>query len=333
MRTDSVLSILLLGTALSAFASAAGAANRSAFDRIDPAGTSSITCPTLQARDLAGADATCPPFCADCNSNGIPDECDIVWRTSFDCNLDVVPDECQIFACEIDDGVHLIELPQQDRVAWFPERGFNTFNVYRGDLDLLKQTGMYTQDPATVFLAARDCHLPAASLNDGIVPGIGQAVYYLLTGNDGLLEGPLGYDGGGAMRSNDNPCPPPPALSVSVRTDKAVYAAGEMVLIEIDVTNLDTTAVMTLHFPSSCQASFRVEELSGIPIYDKPLYCFWVFTQLVLQPGQTATFADEWSQVNDSGQPLNLSGEYVIRGFVLNQVPEPSGITGISVQP
>jgi hypothetical protein len=333
MRADSVLRIFLFGAIIASSLTAAGAGMRDDDDLIDRTGTSSIVCPTLQDRELTGVEATCPPFCFDCNSNGIPDECDIVWGTSFDCNLDVMPDECQIVPCELDDGVHLIELPEQDRVSWFPERGFNTFNVYRGDLELLKQTGLYTQDPATVFLAARSCHLPAVSLADGFVPGIGQAVYYILTGNDGPLEWSLGADGDGAVRSNDNPCPPPPALSVAVRTDKAVYAPGELVLIEIDVANLDTAAVMTLHFSSSCQAHFHIEDLSGAPVYTKPLYCFFAFTQLVLQPGQTVTYADEWALIDDSGQPLTLSGEYVIRGVVLDQTPEPSGITGISIRP
>lgn len=40
---------------------------------------------------------------ADCNSNGIVDECDIADGTSGDCNLDGVPDECEIESC---DGNH-----------------------------------------------------------------------------------------------------------------------------------------------------------------------------------------------------------------------------------
>jgi hypothetical protein len=34
----------------------------------------------------------------DCNSNGVPDECDIAGATSLDCNSNTVPDECETIA-------------------------------------------------------------------------------------------------------------------------------------------------------------------------------------------------------------------------------------------
>ncbi|UCE58729.1 MAG: hypothetical protein JSU63_14950 [Phycisphaerales bacterium] len=39
------------------------------------------------------------PHCDDCNSNGIPDECDISDETSLDANRNYVPDECDVGAC------------------------------------------------------------------------------------------------------------------------------------------------------------------------------------------------------------------------------------------
>jgi hypothetical protein len=105
------------------------------------------------------------------------------------------------------------------------------------------------------------------------------------------------------------------------------------VQIEIDIANLTTTEVIALQFPTTCQASFRIESLSGSPLHSNPQSCFFILTQLVLQPGQTATFADSWPQIDDSGGPLTLSGEFVVRGVVVDQIPEPSGITGISIRP
>jgi hypothetical protein len=333
IRTLSVLRILTLGAVLASYPIAINTGKSRTDGFIDRAETPNTTCPVFDVLKFTEEVAVLPPGFIDCNANSIPDDCDIEWGTSLDCNFDVIPDECQVVGCELEDGVHLIEFPERDRIAWFPERGFNTFNLYRGDLELLKMLELYTQDPATIPLAARSCHLAAVSLADGIVPEVGQAVYYLLTGDTGSPEGSLGADSNGIVRRNDNPCPPPPALSVSVRTDKAVYAPGEVVLVEIDLANLTATEVITLHFPTTCQASFRVEDLSGAPVYNNPQNCFFIFTQLVLQPDQTATYTDAWPQIDDSGEPLTLSGELVIRGVVLDQVPEPSGITGISIRP
>lgn len=326
MRGRCVLKILFVGVMISSPALAVQEAP-------DEAGALDPICPELAGFRITEAPAALPPGFVDCNDNSIPDECDIEWGTSFDCNDDIVPDECQVVQCEIEDGVHLISLSASHGITWYPERGFNTFNLYRGDLDLLKMTGLYTQDPAAVPLAARNCHLAATLLPDGIVPGAGKALYYILTGDIGPQEASLGTDSDGMVRINDNPCPAPPPLSVSVRSDKAVYAPGEQVQIAIDITNLNTADVIALQFPTTCQASFRIEDLTGSLIFSNPLTCFFIFTQLVLQPGQTATFTDSWSQIDDSGVPLALSGEFVVRGVLLDQIPEPSGITGISIQP
>ncbi len=45
-----------------------------------------------------------PPRVPDCNGNGIDDALDISNGTSLDCNTNAVPDECDIAACETDSG-------------------------------------------------------------------------------------------------------------------------------------------------------------------------------------------------------------------------------------
>lgn len=45
---------------------------------------------------VAGCTCVLGPTSQDCNSNGIPDECDIANGTSHDCNLNGVPDECDL---------------------------------------------------------------------------------------------------------------------------------------------------------------------------------------------------------------------------------------------
>ena len=60
-----------------------------------------------------------------------------------------------------------------------PEAGFTSWNVYEGDLDVLKATG------------------------------VGKTVFSLVTGVKNGVEGSLGRDSAGRERLNGNPCPSP----------------------------------------------------------------------------------------------------------------------------
>jgi hypothetical protein len=67
------------------------------------------------------------------------------------------------------------------------------YNVYRGDLATLRQTGIYTQDPATVPGARHFCDI-LNSLGDAELPDPGQVFFYLPVAW-GAIEGSLGFDG------------------------------------------------------------------------------------------------------------------------------------------
>ena len=72
---------------------------------------------------------------------------------------------------------------------------------------MLKATGIYTQDPATVPLASRTCGTVASAAADPVVPPTGQGVFYLVTGTHNGVEGTLGTNSAGVTRPNTNPCP------------------------------------------------------------------------------------------------------------------------------
>jgi hypothetical protein len=113
-------------------------------------------------------------------------------------------------ACDVDDGLIYIVFRQKGFVEWQAESGFSSWNSYRGDLAVLQRDGplAYTQDPARVPLATRNCDLAVPLVADTDPPP-DTAVFFLTTGNHSGtgIEGSLGVDSSGAERFNRFPCP------------------------------------------------------------------------------------------------------------------------------
>jgi hypothetical protein len=109
--------------------------------------------------------------------------------------------------CDLDDGIVTFTAHAKARITWQAEAGYATWNVYRGDLAVLKATGVYTQAPGSNAIAARFCDLAATSLDDAATPAAGAAAFYLVSGENAGGEGALGTRGDGSPRPNANPCP------------------------------------------------------------------------------------------------------------------------------
>jgi len=109
--------------------------------------------------------------------------------------------------CDLDDGLIYLLFPDRDLARWQEETGFESWNAYRGDLDVLATSGVYTQLPGSSVLAARACGLPTNEATDGVVPAPGTVAFYLISGLSLGVEGGLGQDGLGNPRTNHNPCP------------------------------------------------------------------------------------------------------------------------------
>jgi hypothetical protein len=92
-------------------------------------------------------------------------------------------------------------------LTWTAELDETSWNVYRGDLDTLRATGIYTQAPGSNPVAARFCGASGAQLNDPFIPDPGQASFWLVTPIVNGVEGDLGVDSNQAPRVNSNPCP------------------------------------------------------------------------------------------------------------------------------
>jgi hypothetical protein len=112
-------------------------------------------------------------------------------------------------ACDLDDGYLLTEVANETRVKWQADTDYLSFNAYRGDLAVLRATGVYSQDTGMVPLASRTCDETLARWLDAVVLAPGEIVHYLSTGNDpSAVESGLGTDSAGALRPHDNPCHP-----------------------------------------------------------------------------------------------------------------------------
>ena len=102
----------------------------------------------------------------------------------------------------------LVFLSDPNTVTWSPVDPAVTgvVNVYRGDLEALQRTGVYTQDPGTVAGADRFCHIDLSRLDDPFLPPAGKVVFYLTTSGQGNEETGLGTDSRGVERPNRRPC-------------------------------------------------------------------------------------------------------------------------------
>ena len=110
-------------------------------------------------------------------------------------------------ACDLNDGLIYIYGTDPNYVEWQQENGFTTWNVYEGDLDVLRATGTYTQAPGSNALAIRACGLLNPWVDDVPPPPAGTVKFALVTGVAGGVESSLGTNSAGVPRANANPCP------------------------------------------------------------------------------------------------------------------------------
>lgn len=124
-------------------------------------------------------------------------------------NCDLTPNEGQRDsdgdsegdACDLDDGLLHFTALQGVEVAWQPDEGFLSYNLYRGSMAYLLDSGLYVQPPGSNPYAAWFCDLPLPSLLDGLVPESGELFFWLVSGNDADgVEHDLGTASNGDIR-------------------------------------------------------------------------------------------------------------------------------------
>ncbi len=178
----------------------------------------STDCNDANAAVHRGAVEVCNGVDDNCNglvdedTNGEDSDGDLIhnlcdnWPFNYNPTQSDTDHDGQGDVCDLDDG--LIWEWRNDRasVSWQAEQGPKAWDVYIGDLDVLKKTGVYTQAPGSNALADRHCGEAQTFADDLGVPAAGKVSFSLVTGVTNGVEGSLGSSSSGA-RPNANPCP------------------------------------------------------------------------------------------------------------------------------
>jgi N-acetylneuraminic acid mutarotase len=185
----------------------------------DRVGNSCDNCVTVANPDQEDIDSDqrgnpCDNCPTEANALQDDSDADTVGDVCDNCILEANGDQRDIDSdfegdvCDQNDGYIVVAVPNSSAVQYQQEEGFWAFNIYRGEMTALRVNGVYTQDSSLVPDAAQFCYEGGGSLYEPFIPAVGEVVFYLATGLDGVgVEGTLGATSAGGMRPNHNPCP------------------------------------------------------------------------------------------------------------------------------
>lgn len=177
-------------------------------------------CPMAQNQEQADGDGDSRgDLCDNCpgqaNSAQVDEDQDLIGNVCDNCVVEYNPGQVDFDgdtegdACDANDGAIGLSI-EADTIDWESEAGFTRWNLYRGSLAVLRQSGVYTQLLGSSPQAARWCGLAATALLDAYAPGGAyEVLFYLVTGVSAGVESDLGTDSAGTPRPNDHPCMSP----------------------------------------------------------------------------------------------------------------------------
>jgi hypothetical protein len=125
---------------------------------------------------------------------------------------------------------------------------------------------------------------------------------------------------------------PKPHLELLLKTDKQSYSPKEPILIQLIVTN-KTNKVFRSTFSSTQKYDFVVrKEKEEIWRWSKDKVFAMVLTEFKLQPQESVTYQDRWTQQDEEGRTIP-AGEYEIIGILKTQPEIISPTLSIKITP
>jgi len=148
------------------------------------------------------------------NASGVDSDGDGVRNVCDNCFLDHNPNQSDFDddgvgdTCDLNDGlIYIRGTADPSYIGWQQEQGPTSWNLYAGDLNALRATGVYAQAPGSNPLADRQCGLTELWGTNWVIPAEGAVEFLLVTGVAGGVESNLGVNSAGVPRANANPCP------------------------------------------------------------------------------------------------------------------------------
>ena len=129
----------------------------------------------------------------------------------------------------------------------------------------------------------------------------------------------------------------PEGLRLEVSVDRAVITSGDTANIQVSLTNTRSEPV-TLHFGSTCQLVFEVENAAGQRVYPVGGWgCGMALTELSIKSGETRKMEAKWvtggSPNPDEGRDPFPSGQYQVYGVLGAQPKLRSGSAPLAILP
>jgi hypothetical protein len=137
--------------------------------------------------------------------------------------------------CDVDDGLIYDFSNGSTSFDWQPETGPTSWNVYEGDVAILRATGVFTQASSSSPLVERHCGVVPTHLDDTTVPAPGGVKFFLVTGTTCGVETSLGTTSAGGNRPNSNPCTPGSPLEARFTPDVVSPPPGSVSMSEGDL--------------------------------------------------------------------------------------------------
>ncbi len=123
---------------------------------------------------------------------------------------------------------------------------------------------------------------------------------------------------GSTPETGDSPADQIGALEVGLTAGRSSLAPGESTPLVLTVRNSGPSSLQ-VSFKTSLEVDFTVENTNGVIWqWSRGVAVDFEPTDLVLRPGQTASYTAAWDGRDDAGRPLP-AGEYTVRGIFLGQ--------------